>query len=1004
MKKLFLLFFAISLFFTLQAQYRLVENYVPKDLLENGQPNIIKIPFSKISFDNGLTLIVSEDHSNPLVNINVTYKIGSSNDDANRTGMAYMLFKLMDKGSKHVYNGEYQSLIKQYGGKPFSQITRDKTSFSVTIPKNLLATVLWLESDRQAYLLDSLTQAKFDITKQAIVAELKDRMNQHNYGFSDILAQKNLYISGHPYTWSEFGMMEHYPTFSLNDLKKFFLDWYGTNNTIITVTGDVLTQDVVDLVNNYFGTLTKATLSQNNIDDLFSGFPANKGIDLNKPRFISYKTDVPNPMLKIVITTLPKSDKYEKTLNTIAYLLGQGNNSVLYNELVKKGLALSVNAQHKTYKYSGEFTIDIIANSGVSLSEIFAKVTSILNDISLKRNITAYIHDMVNSSSIIQIVTPPQDNSVTASDNKPTKQISNSEIQAINETKSSEIILKTAILLRTNELNCLENLQNRSMSLSDLEIITGRPKDVSPSLTEYNDITASSFYYVFDKYLMKVSKLIVSYVPKGMDNLIAAADNITESDQKANLAPSTQNFVYRYPATEINKKKPNIDDLAFNPTIAIITDKAPNGMIVQLVQDNTFSNIGFTIRMDASVVMKLLPNLDVPVLLATKYTEWFKNQGFDNPLKTASLTGSKVEFIPYGQFVDIHITCPKEQISIIKESILRFLNRSEYSINALYPTFIYNYNDTSALKEFRKPDLANVIKSLSGNLTINQNLDVEKKGLATAFYNMYNSKYMSAFTYGNNEDGSYNDYINRLSNWQTPGYFSGEYEGALLNPDTINSKQFKVQSNGNIFLLPDDNKESAMIVVDYMQLPIEVSDNYYTGKLANFVFGMSSENYLSKKLANRSYIHKIKAINYYKNNKEYFAVVLNVKPDKLYDAYNDLMTELNNFSTFKPEKNSYNSVVNEFLYKDFSNYETFSQKESFINNLIMNKIPSEIITNQNTKTKDISASTLAKFWKSTYKPENSYIVFIGNEAQLQNSLSKTGKKIIKIDKSGTIQN
>jgi len=97
------------------AQYLLVEKYEPKDILESGQTNTLKIPFSKYKLDNGLTLIISEDHANPLVNINITYKVGSVNDYADRTGMAYMIYTLMDNSTKHIHSGDIKKLLIDTG-------------------------------------------------------------------------------------------------------------------------------------------------------------------------------------------------------------------------------------------------------------------------------------------------------------------------------------------------------------------------------------------------------------------------------------------------------------------------------------------------------------------------------------------------------------------------------------------------------------------------------------------------------------------------------------------------------------------------------------------------------------------------------------------------------------------------------------------------------------------------------------------------------------------------
>ena len=1022
MKKVFLLVFAISLYSLSYAQYRLVEKFEPKDILENGQANILKIPFSKYTFNNELTLIVSEDHSNPLVNVNVTYKVGSANDYTGSSGMAYMLFKLMDKGSKHLHSGEYQSIVTQYGGKMFSKITRDRTTFSVTVPKNLLATVLWMESDRQAYFIDSLTLEKFDKTKQDIIASLSSQKD----GSWDDLVQKNLYVSGHPYTWPVNGIVDYYQAFTLTDLKKYFLDWYGSNNTILTITGDIKTQEVVDLVNTYFGTLTKAPISQSDIDELINRMTVNSGIEKSEARFISYKADVPNPILKIVYNTVPKFNQDEKALNAIASLLGQGKQSILYNELVKNGYAVSVNAQHKTYKYSGEFTIEVKANADTSLAVILAKINTILNDISRRRNIADYIPEIRNS--YIQIIpeSPPQTNlrlqpgiqhgKITkVQQEKNELMLKNREELSFNESKSGELLFQTISKLKLNELMLVESLQNKGNSLAERELITGKPENISPSLSEYNDISPSRIYEVFNKYLSIGAKLYVSVVPKNKGNLIAAPDNIVESVlNPIHIPTTTQDLVYRYPVYDINNKNPKVIDLAFLPEKEVKTDSAQNGMIVSLEQNNNFPLVCFNIRMDASEIMKIFPNLDIPVLIAAKYNEWFEKQGLENPLKAASLKGISVEFIPNDQYVDIHLICSKEQEILAKESILQFLYRPEYNLTQLYLQLIPKYNDISSKNIYRKSDVGNIIKTISGSPSQNSDIDDSvmkpeisnalSKRVSSAFSRMYNPENMTADVYGNIDNEFYHDFYMQLSAWHSPGNISVENEGAPLIPDLISVNEKKIPSEKTVFFLPDDNKQTAMIILEYMQIPVETSPNYYTGKLANYIFGMSSGNQLSKNLATRDYIQKIRTISYYRNKKECFAVIINVTPDKLTDAYVELLIDLDNFKTFKPEKSYFNLLKNEYLYKDIANYETFYQKELFINNLISNKIPAEVFNNQYVKTKKIKASQIAKFWKSNYIPGNARTVIIGNEDQLKTNMSKTGNNIIKIDKSGTVIN
>jgi hypothetical protein len=189
-----------------------------------------------------------------------------------------------------------------------------------------------------------------------------------------------------------------------------------------------------------------------------------------------------------------------------------------------------------------------------------------------------------------------------------------------------------------------------------------------------------------------------------------------------------------------------------------------------------------------------------------------------------------------------------------------------------------------------------------------------------------------------------------------------------------------------------------------MQLPVEASANYYTGKLANFILGMSAANQLSKKLSGLDYILKIKAISYFRNKKECYAVILNVKPDKIYDAYMALFKELDNFKTYKPDKASFTNVKREYQYKDIVNHETFYQKQLFVSNLISDNINPDIINNQYVKTKKIKSSQITKFWKANYNNHNARIVIIGDEESLKSELIKTGNTIIKIDKTGTVIN
>jgi zinc protease len=1013
MKKIFLFVFALSVISVSKAQYLLVENYQPKEILENGQPNILKIPFSKYQFDNGLTLIVSENHSNPIVNVNITYKVGSSNDYADRTGMSYLIYTLMEGGAtKHLQKGYYERMINRYGGKRYSEITRDKTSFSSTVPKNLLSTVLWMESDRQAYFLDSLTKERFDNAKLDIIAKIYDSLYHKPYGLTDVIAQKNLYPYAHPYTWPEFGMMDDYQIYQLPDLKKFFLDWYGTNNTIITITGDVTVQEATMLVNQYFGSLTKAPQTPAYVDDIVSRILQGAGDELTEPRYISYKLDVANPYLKIVFNTVPKYHNDEKALNVIASVLGQGSNSILYNEFVKTGYAVYVNARHTAYKYNGEFSIDIMASKDTSLAVIVKKLNALFNNIVINGDIYPKTefkppvpgmppHPVMQPKPEPQGFVPPQPYIV------PTP-----EQRLLNESRSADAIFKSSSGLKTFDICLYENLQNIGEGLSDRELINGKPSELSASLGDYDKINPQTFFTFFNQYIINSPKLYVSYIPKAMAQLVVAPDNIKEMELQTILTPTKDSeLVYRYPAREINSKQPKIKDIPINIKLDSKTEPTPFGMSVTSVPSTDFPLVCLNLRMNTNRLMKLMPNVDVSKMIAWLYTQWFDKQGNDNPLKAATITGSIVQFSPDNEYVNIRVICSREHLMLVKEAFLQLFYRQDFGTEPIKPEFTRYSEDPELSSKFEKSNFDDVIRFLSDNKTDNRlNRDsfaisgVNKKQTRITYSDLFTPKNISVSVLGDIDEGQYRDLYQNLARWQPmPGEIVENPE-QQFQPDSININDLKSSPSGNIYFLPDRNKEKAIIIVEYMQFPVDVNQGYYTGAFANFMFGISSVNYLTSKLKSFDYINSLKIIKYYRNKEECYSAVLTVNADKFVDAYNNLMLELANFKTFKPDKKQFNLIKTEYLYKNATDYESIIQKDQLCNYLLSNKISNEVINNQYAFTKKIKASKITKFWSATYNIQKQRVIVIGNESNIPVGISATGNKMVLINRTGTVIN
>src|SRR5258708_14880496 len=213
----------------------------------------VVIPYEKYVMPNGLILIIHEDHSDPVVHVDVTYHVGSAREEIGKSGFAHFYEHMMFEGSDHVADEEHFKMVTAAGGTLNGSTNRDRTNYFETVPNNQLEKMLWLEADRMGYLLDAVTQKKFEVQRSTVKNERGQNYDNRPYGLVSEFASKNLYPYGHPYSWLTIGYIEDLNRVVVQDLKNFFLRWYGPNNATLTVGGEVKPTEVLKLVRKYNG-------------------------------------------------------------------------------------------------------------------------------------------------------------------------------------------------------------------------------------------------------------------------------------------------------------------------------------------------------------------------------------------------------------------------------------------------------------------------------------------------------------------------------------------------------------------------------------------------------------------------------------------------------------------------------------------------------------------------------------------------------------------------------
>ncbi|WP_311136660.1 M16 family metallopeptidase [Hymenobacter cellulosilyticus] len=285
---------------------RLVEKVTRK-------PGELVIPYEKYVLPNGLTLIVTEDHSDPLVHVDVTYHVGSAREQIGKSGFAHFFEHMMFEGSDHAPQGMFDKVIIGAGGTNNGSTNRDRTNYYETLPSNQLERALWLEADRMGFLLDAVTQKRFEVQRATVKNERGQNYDNRPYGLVSEYTAKTLYPYGHPYSWLTIGYLEDLDRSDVNDLKQFFLRWYGPNNATLTVGGDVKPAEVVAMAEKYFGSINRGPAVQN------MKLPAPK---LTQDRYVSYQDNIRFPMVQLVFPSVPQNHPDETALDALAEIIG----------------------------------------------------------------------------------------------------------------------------------------------------------------------------------------------------------------------------------------------------------------------------------------------------------------------------------------------------------------------------------------------------------------------------------------------------------------------------------------------------------------------------------------------------------------------------------------------------------------------------------------------------------------------------------------------------------
>jgi len=213
------------------------------------------IEYKKFTLNNGLTVVVHEDRKVPMVAVNIWYHVGSKNENVGKTGFAHLFEHLMFNGTEN-YNNEYFEPFEKIGATDQNGTTsNDRTNYFQNVPTNALDLALWMESERMGHILGVITQEKLDEQRGVVQNEKRQGENQP-YGMTWNTISKSAYPIGHPYSWSVIGSMDDLNAATMDDVKQWFKDYYGPNNAVLVLAGDIDLETAKIKAQEYFGDIS----------------------------------------------------------------------------------------------------------------------------------------------------------------------------------------------------------------------------------------------------------------------------------------------------------------------------------------------------------------------------------------------------------------------------------------------------------------------------------------------------------------------------------------------------------------------------------------------------------------------------------------------------------------------------------------------------------------------------------------------------------------------------
>ncbi|MEO6905232.1 MAG: pitrilysin family protein [Ginsengibacter sp.] len=941
MKKFITSFLLIFLISTMAfSQAKLVQKVEKKG-------NEIVIPFEKYVLPNGLTVIISEDHSDPVVHVDVTYHVGSAREEIGKSGFAHFFEHMMFEGSDHVADKQHFKIVTESGGTLNGSTNRDRTNYFETAPNNQLEKMLWLESDRMGFLLDAVTQQKFEIQRETVKNERGQNYDNRPYGLAGEVTSKALYPYGHPYSWLTIGYVEDLNRVGVNDLKNFFLRWYGPNNATLTIAGDVNTKDVLQKVEKYFGPIPRGP------EVTPVQLPP---VNLSNTEYVSYTDNYAKlPMLQITYPTVPDFSDDMAPLDCLAEVLGQGKTSFLYQNLIKKQNALRASAYSSLDELAGTFVFSVTALPGKNLAEMEKLVNESLKEFEQKG-------------------------------------------------VSDDDILKFKNGFESHTIGRLASVAGKASQLAAFQTFTGNPNMIGKLLSMYNKVTKEDVMRVYNKYIKNKSAVVLSVLPKGQEKLIAGPDNFTV-DSTHYERPH-----YGYDKLKYNKAKDNFDRAITPPAGSNPVVKVPsfwkkslgNNVTAIGVQNNEIPMVNMNIYLKGGTILEQndLSKSGLASLFAKMMNEDTKDKTSEEISLELDKLGSDIRVDNTTDAIVFSVQSLsknlKKTIEILQEKILH-PKFTEEAFDRLKKQLLANIRNSKS----QASSVANVVFARinfgAGNIlglpdygTEETVKNISLNDIQNYYDHTISSTDADVVIVGDVKEKDILpqlDFLNHLPKKSI---------ALPVLPDAPKVEKTK------IYVVNIAHAAQTEFRIGYVtNMKYDAAGDFYKAVLTNYNLGGGFNGRLNIRLReDKGWTYGARSAFFGDKYSGTFYFSSGIRADATDSALAEVIGLFKNYNTSGPDKDEVDFMKSSIGQSDARNYETGNQKAAFISRILRYNLPENFVDQQTKILKNIPVSEIQQLARKYFDLNKMNILLVGDKDLFVPGLKDLGYEIVELDSDG----